>query len=169
MTELKKARCDYVWDDRRVKQFYVYILASRSGVLYVGMTNDLEKRVSDDKSKRVPGFTARYSVNRLVFYETFPTAWQAITQEKVVKGWRREKKVRLIESVNPTWRDLSEGWYDAPVCPDVQSTLAERSNAWAAQAQSSRSAARDLGPRTCAGPRSEIPRSNAVETAFHSG
>ena len=96
-----------------MKQFYVYIMASRSGVLYVGMTNDLERRVAEHKDKLTPGFTATYNVNLLVFFETFPTALQAIEAEKKIKGWRREKKVKLVESNNPTWRDLSEDWTES--------------------------------------------------------
>ena len=91
-----------------MKQFHVYITASRNGVLYVGMTNDLERRVAQHKAKALPGFTAKYNADRLVFFEAFPSALQAIAAEKKLKGWRREKKIKLIESVNPTWRDLSE-------------------------------------------------------------
>ena len=90
-----------------MRQFYVYILASRNGVLYVGMTNDLQRRLYEHKNKLVPGFTATYNVDRLVFYESLPDALQAIAAEKRIKGWRREKKVALIESANPMWRDLS--------------------------------------------------------------
>jgi len=93
-----------------VKEFYVYIMASRNGVLYVGMTNDLEIRVKQHKAQQTPGFTQKYNVTLLMFFETFPTALQAIEAEKKIKGWRREKKVKLIESKNPTWRDLSEDW-----------------------------------------------------------
>jgi putative endonuclease len=93
-----------------MRQFWVYILTSRSGVLYVGVTNDLERRTFEHKQKRVPGFTARYNVDRLVFYEAFPEALSAIAAEKKIKGWRREKKVALIESQNPQWKDLSADW-----------------------------------------------------------
>jgi putative endonuclease len=99
-----------------MKEFYVYIMASRSGVLYTGMTNDLERRVAQHKAQETPGFTAKYNVTLLVFYETFPTALQAIAAEKKIKGWRREKKIKLIESQNATWRDLSEDW-PTPVIP----------------------------------------------------
>jgi putative endonuclease len=90
-----------------MRAFYVYILASRSGILYVGMTNDLRRRVQEHKRKLVPGFTAKYNVNLLVYFEGFPTAMQAIAAEKQLKGWRREKKVALIERTNPTWSDLA--------------------------------------------------------------
>jgi putative endonuclease len=89
-----------------MKQFYAYILASNSRVLYVGMTNDLERRVGEHRAKLVPGFTARYNVTQLVWYETFPDAAQAIAAEKQIKGWTRAKKIALIEAVNPFWDDL---------------------------------------------------------------
>ena len=85
-----------------MKTMYVYILLSRSGVLYTGVTNDLEHRVCQHKQKLVAGFTAKYNVNRLVWYETFPNPIQAIETEKRIKGWSRKKKITLIESVNPT-------------------------------------------------------------------
>ena len=100
-----------------MRQFYVYILSSRSGVLYVGVTNDLERRVYQHKHKLVQGFTVRYNVNLLVFYEVFPAAIQAIAAEKKIKGWTRAKKVRLIESKNPTWKDLSEDWEEGQYVP----------------------------------------------------
>jgi putative endonuclease len=91
-----------------MREFYVYILASRTAVLYVGVTNDLERRVCEHKRKLVPGFTAKYNVNNLVYYETFPTAPQAIEAEKKIKGWTRAKKITLVEAQNPKWRDLAE-------------------------------------------------------------
>jgi putative endonuclease len=100
-----------------VRPFYVYILSSRSGVLYVGVTNDIERRVYQHKHKLVQGFTSRYNVNLLVFYEVFPEAIQAIAAEKKIKGWTRAKKIRLIESKNPTWKDLSEDWDEAQYVP----------------------------------------------------
>ena len=92
------------------KQYYVYIMASRSRVLYVGMTNDLQRRVEQHKQKLVEGFTQRYNVTRLVYYEATNDVHAAIAREKQIKGWRRSKKTELIESVNPTWSDLSEEW-----------------------------------------------------------
>ena len=94
-----------------MKTFYVYILASKLRVLYVGVTNDLPYRLSQHCLKQVPGFTARYNVNQLVYYEVFGNARAAIAREKQIKGWRRSKKLNLIESVNPKWRDLSETWH----------------------------------------------------------
>jgi putative endonuclease len=78
----------------------------------LGITNNLERRVYEHKMKLVPGFTARYNITRLVYAETFPNPRMAIEREKQLKGWRREKKVALIESENPGWKDLSDGWYD---------------------------------------------------------
>ena len=86
------------------------MLTSNSGTLYVGMTNDLHRRVYQHKHKIILGFTARYNVNRLVYFEIFKEPKQAIAREKQIKGWVRRKKIALIEEGNPTWRDLSEDW-----------------------------------------------------------
>ncbi|GBC95141.1 hypothetical protein HRbin16_00928 [bacterium HR16] len=94
-----------------MRRYYVYILASRSRVLYTGVTSDLCRRVAEHKSKQVPGFTKRYNVNRLVHYEEYSRVSDAIAREKQIKGWLRSKKVALIEEHNPQWADLSEGWY----------------------------------------------------------
>jgi len=94
----------------RPKKFYVYIMASRSRTLYVGVTNDLERRVDEHKRGQLPGFTSRYRVSRLVYFEATENVESAIAREKEIKGWRREKKVALIESSNPTWEDLSAEW-----------------------------------------------------------
>src|SRR5688572_14488954 len=92
------------------KRYYVYILASASRTLYSGMTNDLERRVYEHKSNLIPGFTSKYRINRLVYYEAFNTPIEAIEAEKQIKGWVRAKKIELIQQENPTWRDLSESW-----------------------------------------------------------
>ena len=91
-----------------MKQYFVYIMASKSKTLYTGMTNNLERRVYEHKHKLVPGFTARYNINRLVYYEQTTNVRSAIEREKQIKAWRREKKIKLIESMNPEWKDLSE-------------------------------------------------------------
>jgi putative endonuclease len=88
--------------------YYVYILASRSRALYVGVTNDLERRVQEHWAKLTPGFTARYKITRLVYFEDTPDISAAIAREKELKGWLRVRKVALIESMNPHWKDLSE-------------------------------------------------------------
>jgi putative endonuclease len=90
-----------------MKTYYVYILASTSGVLYVGMTNDLERRLREHRTKRVPGFSAKYNCDRLVWYELFANVNEAIACEKRIKGWRREKKLALIAEKNPSMTDLS--------------------------------------------------------------
>jgi putative endonuclease len=91
-------------------QYFVYIIASRSRVLYVGVTNDLQRRVWEHKNHAVAGFTDRYNVTRLVYFEEGASAIDAIAREKQIKGWRRAKKVALIESMNPAWADLSAQW-----------------------------------------------------------
>ena len=93
-----------------MKQYYVYILASKSRVLYAGVTNDLDRRVFEHAHKLTKGFTSKCNVNRLVYYECSESIHDAIAREKQVKGWRREKKLVLIESMNPQWRDLSADW-----------------------------------------------------------
>ncbi|MDP2205688.1 MAG: GIY-YIG nuclease family protein [Alphaproteobacteria bacterium] len=90
-----------------MKRFFVYILASRrNGTLYAGVTSDLVKRVYEHKAKTIPGFTKKYSVNALVYFELHDTAETAIQREKQIKEWQREWKIRLIEKSNPDWRDL---------------------------------------------------------------
>ena len=95
-----------------MKQYFVYILTSKSGTLYTGMTNNLERRVHQHKHKLIEGFTSKYNVNRLVYYETYRDVRDAIDREKQIKGWRRSKKIALIETMNPKWQDLSAGWYE---------------------------------------------------------
>ena len=88
-----------------MKTFYVYILASKSRVLYVGVTNDLERRLFEHRQKLVPGFTAKYNVTQLVYYELFENVRNAIAREKQIKAWRREKKVTLVEKSNAEWQE----------------------------------------------------------------
>jgi len=90
-----------------VTQYYVYIMASQSGVLYTGVTNDLNRRVGEHKEGQIPGFTKRYKVSRLVYYETTDNVNAAIAREKQIKRWRREKKVKLVETINRGWNDLA--------------------------------------------------------------
>lgn len=99
---------------REAKRFYVYIMTNRprSHVLYTGVTRNLVRRVFEHKNKLMPGFTSRYNLTRLAFYESFSYPDSAIHREKEIKGWRRSKKIRLIESVNPHWDDLAEQWTD---------------------------------------------------------
>ena len=92
--------------------YYVYIMVSLTGTLYTGMTNDLQRWVYQHKNKLVDGFTKKYNVTRLAYYEETTDVKVAIAREKQIKGWRRSKKIELIKSVNPKWEDLSEGWFE---------------------------------------------------------
>jgi putative endonuclease len=96
------------------RAYATYILASRSRVLYVGSTSDLVRRVYQHRTRMIKGFTQKYDVTRLVYFEQTPNARAAVAREREIKGWRRQKKVRLIESVNPGWLDLAAGWFEAP-------------------------------------------------------
>ena len=94
-------------DSRDVRKFYIYMLASRrNGTLYIGMTNDLLRRVREHRSGLVEGFTKKYGVQMLVWYEVAESAFSAIQREKQLKHWRRAWKLRMIEEGNPAWRDL---------------------------------------------------------------
>jgi len=92
------------------RTYYVYILACNSRRVYIGVTNNLVRRVYEHKQKLVKGFTARYNLDQLVYYESTPDIRAAIQREKQLKNWPRRRKIALIESVNPTWRDLSDCW-----------------------------------------------------------
>jgi putative endonuclease len=90
--------------------YHVYMLASRRhGTLYLGVTNNLARRVWEHKTKAVPGFSAKYGVDRLVWYECYDRIDEAIAREKALKKWRRDWKLRLIEEMNPEWEDLYLG------------------------------------------------------------
>jgi putative endonuclease len=93
-----------------MKQYFVYIMSSPTGTLYTGVTSELQRRVYQHKHKLIIGFTQKYNVTRLVYFETFGDVRDAIAREKQIKGWLRRKKIALIESTNPTWKDLSEEW-----------------------------------------------------------
>ncbi|HEY43556.1 MAG TPA: GIY-YIG nuclease family protein [Anaerolineae bacterium] len=95
-----------------MKNYYVYIMASLSGTLYTGVTNDLERRVFEHKQKQMPGFSSKYNVNRFVYYEETRDIEEALNREKQIKGWLRIKKLELITSCNPKWHDLSDGRYE---------------------------------------------------------
>jgi putative endonuclease len=91
-------------------KYYVYILANwNNKVIYIGMTNNLERRIYEHRNKLLPGFTNKYNVNKLVYFETLNDVTIAIAREKEVKKWRREKKNALIESMNPNWEEFYEG------------------------------------------------------------
>jgi putative endonuclease len=91
--------------------YFVYIMTNRTKTLYVGVTNNLLRRVREHKTSIASGFTAKYKLDRLVYFERFQDVHNAIEREKSIKGWLRIRKIALIVSVNPGWRDLSEEWY----------------------------------------------------------
>jgi putative endonuclease len=95
---------------RTPRQYFVYIMSSQTRVLYIGMTNDLERRVAEHKAGATRGFASRYRTRNLVYYEDMDDVWDAIEREKQLKGWTRAKKVSLIEEDNPKWADLSADW-----------------------------------------------------------
>jgi putative endonuclease len=92
-----------------MRTYYVYIATNRSRTLYIGVTNNLQRRHSEHVSGR-SNFTAKYNIDRIVYYETYMDIHQAIAREKQIKGWRRSKKEALIESVNPNWREGESSW-----------------------------------------------------------
>ncbi|MFN8361447.1 MAG: GIY-YIG nuclease family protein [Candidatus Kapaibacterium sp.] len=93
-------------------EFYVYILSNPYRTLYIGVTNNLKRRIYEHKQKIVEGFTQKYDITRLVYFEQTTDIRSAIQREKQLKGWLRAKKITLIESVNPNWQDLSESWFE---------------------------------------------------------
>ena len=95
-----------------MKTYYIYIMTSPGGTLYTGVTNNIFLRVLAHKSKKQPGFTRRNNITRLVYYEETRYVSDALAREKEIKGWRRRKKIQLIESLNPKWEDFAEYWYD---------------------------------------------------------
>ena len=99
---------------RPPKQFFVYIMtnAPKPAVLYTGITGNLPRRAWQHKNKLIPGFTSRYNLTRLVYHERFFYPDAAINREKEIKGWRRSKKIKLIETMNPRWEDLAKDWGD---------------------------------------------------------
>jgi putative endonuclease len=105
-----------------MKRFYVYIMTNQSRTLYTGVTNDLERRVTEHKSGTVPGFTSKYNVTQLVWYESFTDVRDAIAAEKRIKGWNRAKKIALIETMNPNWEDLARSWRSEAGQADVNRT-----------------------------------------------
>ena len=94
-------------------EYYVYILTNSSRTLYIGVTNDLVRRVYQHRQKLVEGFTKKYNVNWLVYYEQTQDVKAALFRERQIKAWRRSKKVELVDVMNPEWRDLSAGWYES--------------------------------------------------------
>jgi len=95
-----------------MKQYYIYIMTNSSRTLYTGVTDDLVRRVYEHKNKLINGFTQKYNITRLVYYEITGDVQTAIQREKQIKGWLRKKKIALIEAANPEWEGLSKGWYE---------------------------------------------------------
>ena len=94
-----------------MREYHVYIMSNRSRTLYTGVTSNLGQRVHQHKERSVPGFTSKYKIDRLVYAEATGDVNAAIGREKQIKGWSRAKKIALVESTNPEWEDLSEGWF----------------------------------------------------------
>jgi len=97
-----------------MKNCYVYILSNKSKTLYIGVTNDLQRRIYEHKHKLIDGFAKKYNLTSLVYFETFNNMLDAIHREKQLKNWHREWKINLIESINPGWKDLSEDFNSDP-------------------------------------------------------
>jgi putative endonuclease len=104
------------------RSYWIYILTNKPhGTLYIGVTNSLQRRVWQHKTKAEESFTKRYGLNRLVYLEEFRDVTNAISREKELKGWLRRKKTDLIQKDNPLWLDLSEGWFDAQMDSSLRS------------------------------------------------
>ncbi|HJW89742.1 MAG TPA: GIY-YIG nuclease family protein [Anaerolineales bacterium] len=95
-----------------MKHYYIYILANKTGTIYTGVTNNLQLRVYQHKAKLVEGFTKKYNVNRLIYYEETNDVQVALAREKEIKSWRRRKKLDLVRTLNPKFEDLSAGWFE---------------------------------------------------------
>lgn len=93
---------------RKIYDFYVYIIASSTGTLYIGVTNNLARRVAEHREGRIEGFSKKYSCKKLVYYEQHQYIYNAIEREKEIKDWNRKRKEELIKSINPHWNDLGD-------------------------------------------------------------
>ena len=100
-----------------MREYSVYIMSNASKTLYVGMTNNLIRRVAEHKAGKIPGFTRKYNIQKLVYFESDSNVNEVIYREKEINKWRREKKIALIESINPDWKDLSQEWMD--LAPEI--------------------------------------------------
>jgi putative endonuclease len=110
-----------------MSDYYVYIITNwDSQVMYIGVTNNLERRLYEHKTKAVKGFTTKYNLDRLVYFEQTGDVGAAIAREKQIKSWRREKKNALVKSINPEWRDLSADW----ACQDPSSLRSVGMTKW---------------------------------------
>ena len=106
----------------REHQYWVYIATNGSKTLYTGVTNDLQRRMYEHTNSLMPGFTSKYRIDRLVYFEATSDVRAAIAREKQIKGWRRERKVALIEAANPKWSDLSREWTDGADSSSLRSS-----------------------------------------------
>ena len=95
-----------------LKQYYVYILSNPNGMLYTGVTNNLIRRLAEHRGKLGSGYTQKFGISRLIYFEEAQRIEDAIAREKEIKAWRREKKLALVKQLNPKFEDLSEGWFD---------------------------------------------------------
>lgn len=103
-----------------MNSYFIYITSSKTGTLYIGVTNSLQRRIFEHKNKLIPGFTTKYNADRLVYFQEFDNIDQAIEAEKKIKKWRRQKKINSIKSMNPTTRDLAEE-YNLEISPQIGS------------------------------------------------
>ena len=98
---------------KTIHQYYLYIITNKKdGVLYIGVTNNLERRIFEHKNKLIKGFSSRYNLNKLIYFETFQSINEAIIREKNMKKWKREWKTKLIIEKTPNWNDLSNNWFE---------------------------------------------------------
>ena len=98
---------------KTIHQYYLYIITNKKdGVLYIGVTNNLERRIFEHKNKLIKGFSSRYNLNKLIYFETFQSINEAIIREKNMKKWKREWKTKVIVEKNPNWNDLSNNWFE---------------------------------------------------------
>jgi len=96
-----------------MKEYYVYILTNKTNrVLYIGVTNNLQRRIYEHKNKMIDGFSKKYNLTKLIYFEQTPDIYSAISREKQLKKWRRSKKEWLINQLNPNWEDLSKNWFE---------------------------------------------------------
>jgi putative endonuclease len=126
--------------------YYVYIMASRSLNLYTGITNDIYRRALEHKAGKIEGFTKKYNINRLVYYETFKYVGNAIAREKQIKAWTRAKRLALIRTMNPTWQDLAEGWGTQPKLQIPRFARDDKEKNWDAKQVDGKQNVEDIKP-----------------------
>ena len=112
-----------------MKAYYVYVATNRSETLYIGVTNNPALRMAEHASGEVPGFTSKYNIDTLIYFEETSDVNQAIAREKQLKGWSREKKINLIESMNPRWQNLLDRSFDAAQDDKVEADQDDKTSA----------------------------------------